>query len=539
MADSGLIIGDFAGSFLEGFTEAREKASQKAAERDKLLKESISDLLKQTDLTNPRGKMAASIAISGLAGQVYPEPSPLAKAGQKLTGGRLGKQRQQAQGATDPREALTKLSQMMAEEATRPATTTMMPGGAGGASTVQNLPEVPGVGKPPSPVMGRSPDITVAAPGLGNMLSPMPMPRSPVEEYRQKTEIDTAQAEQAFQTRKRHIEASGLQPGTPEYVNALFGQNIEPMRPESLDQSAADLFNQYRTGKLTKPQFDEGVQALHQVKESMQKPGAPKQLWSVDKTSSTGYRVDYVDSTTEQVVSSFKDRLPPAGYLPTERTQILAVPDPNDPMKTVYQAVPITSAKAIPGARGVAAPSTPVPKGGRGATGGAPAKRGGIPEVPAVGGELPGKTIGTAPSKALQSAVQKAFTNWQDVKSRVKIMEDLRDKATADPTGASDMLLLGEHIALIWGYTKGTRMTRQMIEQHVAARPWDQAVQVAWQRVVGGKVLSPEQRQAFVEAAKLRETAMQEQYEAARRGGAEAPTPPPGQPKPGDPLGIL
>lgn len=243
------------------------------------------------------------------------------------------------------------------------------------------------------------------------------------------------------------------------------------------------------------------------------------QYWNVDKTSKTGYSATVTD-TQGNVLSVTKDQLPPAGYLPTEHNQILAIPDPNDPTKTVYQSIPITSAKQIPGGGGMAtAPA---------ATGGAPANRSKTPPTnpsdvkapPPLG--LPGKTVGGSTSKAFQKDAQAAFKDVQDANSRVQLMQTLADQAKNDPTGATDMALVNEHMNMLWGYTKGARMNQRLIEEHIHARSWPQSMQVAFDKVLQGKVLSPEQRQMFVQLARDRQAVLQQKYQDYQKqaGGA-------------------
>jgi hypothetical protein len=66
------------------------------------------------------------------------------------------------------------------------------------------------------------------------------------------------------------------------------------------------------------------------------------------------------------------------------------------------------------------------------------------------------------------------------------------------PTGAQSMLLLSQHLATTFGGVKGSRVTRDMIQEHLGARGVTDDAQAAVQRLVNGDQLSPDQWKAFV-----------------------------------------
>lgn len=67
------------------------------------------------------------------------------------------------------------------------------------------------------------------------------------------------------------------------------------------------------------------------------------------------------------------------------------------------------------------------------------------------------------------------------------------------PTGAQSMLALSTHLATTFGNVKGSRVTKDMIQEHLGARSVSDQALVAIQRLTNGDVLSPEQWKAFHE----------------------------------------
>ncbi|MGH9643335.1 MAG: hypothetical protein ACRD3Q_13045 [Terriglobales bacterium] len=65
------------------------------------------------------------------------------------------------------------------------------------------------------------------------------------------------------------------------------------------------------------------------------------------------------------------------------------------------------------------------------------------------------------------------------------------------PTGAQSMLMLSQHLATTFGTVKGSRVTKDMIQEHLGARGVSDAAEVAVQRAVNGDQLSPAQWDAF------------------------------------------
>lgn len=65
-------------------------------------------------------------------------------------------------------------------------------------------------------------------------------------------------------------------------------------------------------------------------------------------------------------------------------------------------------------------------------------------------------------------------------------------------TGPQSTLLLAGHMGVTMGQVKGMRTTIQWIRENAAARPWDQSVQVAIQKVSEGGIISMDQARQFL-----------------------------------------
>jgi hypothetical protein len=65
------------------------------------------------------------------------------------------------------------------------------------------------------------------------------------------------------------------------------------------------------------------------------------------------------------------------------------------------------------------------------------------------------------------------------------------------PTGAQSMVALSTHLATTFGNVKGSRITKDMIQEHLGARSVSDAALVATQKLTNGDVLSPAQWSAF------------------------------------------
>jgi hypothetical protein len=83
--------------------------------------------------------------------------------------------------------------------------------------------------------------------------------------------------------------------------------------------------------------------------------------------------------------------------------------------------------------------------------------------------------------------MDQAFKEYNEAKAQGK---DL-------PTGAQSMLALSTHLSTTFGNVKGSRITKDMIQEHLGARSVSDQALVAMQRLTNGDVLSPEQWKAF------------------------------------------
>jgi hypothetical protein len=108
----------------------------------------------------------------------------------------------------------------------------------------------------------------------------------------------------------------------------------------------------------------------------------------------------------------------------------------------------------------------------------------------------------------------------------------------ADPTGASDMALLFNHISMTIGGVKGGRVTEAEIQNHLRARTLPEHLLVQYEKLASGEQLSPQQRQNFVKLGQeVRAAAWMEARRKAQMSGYNMePAPFPGLPSlPEDP----
>jgi hypothetical protein len=88
------------------------------------------------------------------------------------------------------------------------------------------------------------------------------------------------------------------------------------------------------------------------------------------------------------------------------------------------------------------------------------------------------------------------------------------------PTGAQSMLLLSQHLATTFGNTKGSRINKDMISEHLNARSVPDQALVAIQRITNGDRLSPDQWTAFMSLiGQSREASFDAAIDNARSNG--------------------
>lgn len=116
--------------------------------------------------------------------------------------------------------------------------------------------------------------------------------------------------------------------------------------------------------------------------------------------------------------------------------------------------------------------------------------------------------VSTLPPKELlkrQDTFQKDVVNKAyDVEKSFQMMQraygeyvDAASHGHSLPTGAQSMLALSTHLATTFGNVKGSRVTKDMIREHLGARSIGDEALVAMQRLTNGDQLSSQQWKAF------------------------------------------
>jgi hypothetical protein len=90
-------------------------------------------------------------------------------------------------------------------------------------------------------------------------------------------------------------------------------------------------------------------------------------------------------------------------------------------------------------------------------------------------------------------------TSYEKMQHAFDEFEVARSQGKELPTGAQSMLALSTHLATTFGGVKGSRITKDMIQEHLGARGVTDRALVAIQRLTNGDVLSPDQWAAFHE----------------------------------------
>ena len=119
-----------------------------------------------------------------------------------------------------------------------------------------------------------------------------------------------------------------------------------------------------------------------------------------------------------------------------------------------------------------------------------------------------GQPIGTkvaGQNRAALSEFNKAYVqpaegvekSYQMMDQAYKEFEAARAQGKELPTGAQSMLALSTHLATTFGNVKGSRVTRDMIQEHLGAHSVPDSALVAVQKLTNGDVLSPAQWTAF------------------------------------------
>lgn len=105
------------------------------------------------------------------------------------------------------------------------------------------------------------------------------------------------------------------------------------------------------------------------------------------------------------------------------------------------------------------------------------------------------------PRAGTQLAVGKETNKvWEPALDADTRLTQMMEQAT-DKTGASDMALLFNHMAMTGGNVRGLRMGSYITEEHMKARGIPEELGVLYNHVLSGQVLSPQQRVNFVRLA--------------------------------------
>lgn len=114
--------------------------------------------------------------------------------------------------------------------------------------------------------------------------------------------------------------------------------------------------------------------------------------------------------------------------------------------------------------------------------------------------DLPTKEALKRQDSFQKDIVNKAYDvekSYQMMSSAYNEYLDAAKQGKELPTGAQSMLALSTHLSTTFGNVKGTRVTRDMIAEHLGARSVSDAALVAIQKLTNGDVLSPAQWKAF------------------------------------------
>ncbi len=213
-----------------------------------------------------------------------------------------------------------------------------------------------------------------------------------------------------------------------------------------------------------------------------------KTAWKADPNSSTGYSQIRLNQYNEPVGEPVPDLVPPAGLIPKLRHSSTIMDENGNT---------ITTSETRPNLGGAGKPSKPptppssAPKSG-GDNGVAPPASG----SGRIAWEVKKKGVDAATTSA-----QKAQEQYQDAISRYNKMEEMAKDGAADPTGATDVAMLAQHMGMTVGDVKGMRTGKDMIEKHLQAIGLDARLARFIDSLNTGHQLSPEQRTSFLKLA--------------------------------------
>ncbi len=114
----------------------------------------------------------------------------------------------------------------------------------------------------------------------------------------------------------------------------------------------------------------------------------------------------------------------------------------------------------------------------------------------------------------LGAPARKAYLPALDADERLKIMLQNQKEGNENKSPQADLSLLANHVGMTLGLQKGARITQAYLQEAQHARPISGDLQVLWDKVSSGELLTPEQRQEMVNLALERRA---EEWNKARR----------------------
>jgi hypothetical protein len=103
----------------------------------------------------------------------------------------------------------------------------------------------------------------------------------------------------------------------------------------------------------------------------------------------------------------------------------------------------------------------------------------------------------TAHDKAYVQPAEQVEKSYQMMNQAYNEYQGAAAQGKDLPTGAQSMVALSTHLATTFGNVKGSRITKDMIQEHLGARSVSDVATVAIQKLTNGDVLSPAQWSAF------------------------------------------
>ena len=103
----------------------------------------------------------------------------------------------------------------------------------------------------------------------------------------------------------------------------------------------------------------------------------------------------------------------------------------------------------------------------------------------------------TAHDKAYVQPAEQVEKSYQMMNHAYQEYRQAKAQGKELPAGAQSMLALSTHLSTTFGNVKGSRVTKDMIHEHLGARSISDSALVAVQRLTNGDVLSPDQWDAF------------------------------------------